>query len=600
MRKQVVAKKAASRANSAAVFRVIALKEIELPKENTRREFDEAKLKGLAESIRQDGVWQPILVRELDKSKANGVRYKIVFGERRYRAAKLAGLKEIPARVKAMDDEESLGAQIVENLQREEIHPLDEADGLLRLKELKKLGVPDLAQRVAKDARYVARKLALTNLIEEARDDFRKEHITLAHALEICRLTPEIQAEALAACYEQKYEWDQKEEAHRSVSDKDKPARHVRYLEEWLAQNVYLNLHQSPFKLDDARLRADGLTCVDCPQRTGHDKTLFADIRDGDTCLNPPCFQAKLQTFVQLRKSDLDAKQGSPAAYISPHYRAGAEADGVLGRGQYQIITKKADRCEHAEQAVYGEGAEIGQVKWICREKDCKDHLGRVHESYSYASSYSSSGGSSSSTPEARNKRKQELFDIKVDENVRKRVMKEALATYAWPLERRHLDEAVKEFFRHIPASDQKTICEVFGWDKEETGKLRFDDDAVLGKLATLNDDDLARFLMLCSFAHYGANQYGNNRVDQTAVVQLSVERGINHALIDATVRAEISPKKYKAMHEAYLEIVAEGRTAERPVVYEKTQPPTLTPEEKNGADTPEANEEEKTVRAAA
>src|SRR5581483_8509360 len=173
MRKQVVAKKAASRADSTAVFRVIALKEIELPKENTRREFDEAKLKGLAESIRQDGVWQPILVRELDKSKANGVKYKIVFGERRYRAAKLAGLKEIPARVKAMDDEESLGAQIVENLQREEIHPLDEADGLLRLKELKKLGVPDLAQRVAKDARYVARRLALTNLIEEARDDFR-------------------------------------------------------------------------------------------------------------------------------------------------------------------------------------------------------------------------------------------------------------------------------------------------------------------------------------------------------------------------------------------------------------------------------------------
>jgi hypothetical protein len=178
--------------------------------------------------------------------------------------------------------------------------------------------------------------------------------------------------------------------------------------------------------------------------------------------------------------------------------------------------------------------------------------------------------------------------------------MKEALATYAWPLERRHLDEAAKEFFRHIPASDQKTICEVFGWDKEETGRLRFDADAVLGKLATLTDDDRARFLMLCSFAHYGANQYGNNRVDQTTVVQLSAERGINHALIDATVRAEISPKKYKAMHEAYLEIVAEGRTAERPVVYEKTQPPTLTPEEKNEDDTPEANGEAKTVRAAA
>ena len=600
MQKQVVTKKAVNRNNGAAAFRVIALKEIEPPRDNTRKQLDDAKLKGLAESIRQDGVWQPILVRELAKPKANGARFRIVFGERRYHAAKLAGLKEIPARVKAMDDEEALGAQIVENLQREEIHPLDEADGLLRLKELKNLGVPDLAQRVAKDARYVARRLALTNLIEEARDDFRKEHLTLAHALEICRLTPEIQAEALAACYEQKYEWDQKEGAHRSIPDKDKPARHVRYLQEWLAQNVYLNLHQSPFKLDDARLRADGLTCVNCPQRTGRDKALFDDIREGDTCLNPPCFQAKLQTFVQLRKADLDAKQDKPAAYISPHYRSGAEAGGVLGRDQYQIITKKADRCAHAEQAVYGDGAEIGQVKWICREKDCKEHLGRVRESHSYSDSYSGSGSSTASAPETRNKRKQELFDIKVDEIVRKRVMKEALATYAWSLERRHLDEAVKEFFRRIPASDQKTVCEVFGWDKEETGRLRFDDDAVLGKLATLSDDDLARFLMLCSFAHYGANQYGNNRVDQSAVIQLSAERGVNHVLIDATVRAEVCPKKYKAMHEAYLEIVTEGRTADRPVVYEKAQSPALTPEEKNEDDTPEADGREKTARVAA
>ncbi|MEP7342647.1 MAG: ParB/RepB/Spo0J family partition protein [Acidobacteriota bacterium] len=575
MQKQVVTKKAANRNTGAAAFRAIALKEIEAPRDNTRRQFDEAKLKLLAESIRQDGVWQPILLRTLAQPKANGVRYRIVFGERRYRAAKLAGLKEIPARVQTMDDEEALGAQLVENLQREDIHPLDEADGLLRLKELKKLEIADLAQRVAKDARYVARRLALTNLIEEARDDLRKESITLAHALEICRIAPEIQAEALAACYEQKYEWDQKEGGHRSVPDKDKPARHVRYLQEWLAQNVYLNLHQSPFKLDDARLRADGLTCVDCPQRTGRDKTLFEDIREGDTCLNPPCFQAKLQTFVQLRKADLDVKQSKPAAYISPHYKSGAEAGGVLGRDQYQILTKKADRCEHAEQAVYGDGVEIGQVKWICREKDCQEHLGRSAESRSYTGSYSGSGDSSAAAPEVRNKRKQELFDIKVDEIVRKRVMKEALSTYAWPLERRHLDEVVKEFFRRIPASDQKTVCEVFGWDKEETGSLRFDDTAVLGKLATLNDDDLARFLMLCSFAHYGANQYGNNRVDQTAVVQLSAERGVNHAMIDATARAEVSPKKYKAMHEAYLEIVAEGRTAERPVVYEQT-PATL------------------------
>jgi hypothetical protein len=168
------------------------------------------------------------------------------------------------------------------------------------------------------------------------------------------------------------------------------------------------------------------------------------------------------------------------------------------------------------------------------------------------------------------------LFDIKVDEAVRKRVMKEAIKTWSWPLDRTHLNEAIKEFFRRIPSEHERTICEIFGWKEEEAGRVRFDDSAMLGKLAALSDDELARFLMLCSFAHYGANQYGNKRVDQQQVVRLSQERGVNHALIDAQVRAELSPKKYQAAHQAYLEAVRNGDAAIRPVVYEESQPASL------------------------
>lgn len=103
-----------------------------------------------------------------------------------------------------------------------------------------------------------------------------------------------------------------------------------------------------------------------------------------------------------------------------------------------------------------------------------------------------------------------------MDEVVRKRVMIEAIKTWSWPLDRTHLNEAVKEFFHRIPSEHQRTIYEVFGWEKEAAAKLRFDDAAVLRKLAAFTDDDLARFLMLCSFAHYGANQYGHSRVDQS------------------------------------------------------------------------------------
>ncbi len=85
-----------------------------------------------------------------------------------------------------------------------------------------------------------------------------------------------------------------------------------------------------------------------------------------------------------------------------------------------------------------------------------------------------------------------------------------------------------------------------------------------------LDDNRLAQFMMLCSFAHYGANQYKHNQVDQKPVVQLSKERGVNHTLIDAQVRVELCAKKYKAAHEAYLDAVTRGEAAKKPVVYEQ------------------------------
>ncbi|MBK6799541.1 MAG: ParB/RepB/Spo0J family partition protein [Acidobacteria bacterium] len=164
--------------NSTGAFLLIRLGEIELSPTNTRQ-IDDKSLADLAASIRQNGVLQPILVRPIE---AESAKYQIVAGERRFRAAGLAELKEIPAQVRAMSDDEALSLQIIENLQREDLHPIDEAESFRRLREAMGVTVREMAQRVAKDARYVARRLSLTNLIEEGREDFRKERITLAHA----------------------------------------------------------------------------------------------------------------------------------------------------------------------------------------------------------------------------------------------------------------------------------------------------------------------------------------------------------------------------------------------------------------------------------
>ena len=133
----------------------VPLTQIELPANNTRKQIDSTKLKGLAASIKQKGVLQPILLRQL--SGTNGhTRYEIIAGERRFRAAQKAGLSEIPANIRAFDETQALSANLTENLQREEIHPLDEADGLLRMKEELNLGIRAIAQRIAKDPRYIA------------------------------------------------------------------------------------------------------------------------------------------------------------------------------------------------------------------------------------------------------------------------------------------------------------------------------------------------------------------------------------------------------------------------------------------------------------
>jgi len=541
---------------------------IDPPQRNTRYEEEDSKIssKDLNASVRDNGVLQAILVRPRKQGRV--IRYEVVAGERRYYAAKAAKLKQIPAQIRELDDAQALNAQLIENIQREDVHPLAEAKGLLRLKEEAGLEIPQIAQRIGKDARYVARRLQLTNLIEEARADFKKDLITLAHALEICRYSPDIQKQTLDACYEYKVLWDKEQQTHIHVPDKELPARNVKYLQSWLEHNVHLNLQSAPFKLDDARLRPDGLTCIDCPERTGHNQMLFNDISNTDTCLNPPCFRSKTQTLVQLQRAELETKTSKPAILLSPFYSSRLVTEGALVQGTYQVLPKKNDRCQHAEQAVFVEGDETGQVKWICKEKSCKDHLGR-----------SRNNGSDARQPEphsseTRSERRQELFDLKVDEAVRKRVMAEAVKNYAWPLVRTEWNEIAKEYFRQIPRDHQRTILEVFGWSEDKTGKLLYDSTVILEEITNLSDDRLAQFFMLCSFAHFGANPAMTKTVDQTNVAELAKTRNVNHQLIDAQVRVELAPKKYKAAHQSYLEAVTNGKKARKPLVYEQAQPP--------------------------
>lgn len=145
-----------------------------------RKQFDDEALEELASSIREKGVLQPLLVRP--QIVGGETRYEIVAGERRYRASKLAGIREVPVVIRELDDMETLAIALIENLQREDLTPLEEAKGLQELKEQFDLSQELLAKQVGKSRSAIANTLRLLQLPDMAQNALAEGTITAGHA----------------------------------------------------------------------------------------------------------------------------------------------------------------------------------------------------------------------------------------------------------------------------------------------------------------------------------------------------------------------------------------------------------------------------------
>ncbi len=157
-----------------------------------RQVFDERALKELAVSIKEHGVIQPIIVRNI------GNKYEIIAGERRYKASALAGLTKIPAIVRDLDDKESSKVALLENLQRKNLNPMEEARTYQKILELDQMTQEELAKTMGKSQSAIANKLRLLSLTDEVQDALLKEQISERHARSLLALeTPEEQTEML-------------------------------------------------------------------------------------------------------------------------------------------------------------------------------------------------------------------------------------------------------------------------------------------------------------------------------------------------------------------------------------------------------------------
>lgn len=170
---------------------LVAINTIRANPNQPRRDFEEDSLNELADSIRSSGVLQPILVRPV---QGEDFLYELVAGERRWRASQIAELTEVPALVRELDDQESLAIALIENLQREDLNPIEEAMGLKRLQEQFSLTQEDLAERVGKSRPAIANTLRLMQLPEAIQMDIRKGAMTAGHGRSILAVTdPEAQ-----------------------------------------------------------------------------------------------------------------------------------------------------------------------------------------------------------------------------------------------------------------------------------------------------------------------------------------------------------------------------------------------------------------------
>lgn len=155
----------------------LSINEIVPNKDQPRKTFDEGALQELADSITQHGVLQPLLVRPMP---AGG--YQLVAGERRWRASRIAGLKEVPVIIKELSDVETMEIAIIENLQREDLNPIEEAEGLQALIDRCGFTQEDVAVSVGKSRPAIANSLRLLKLPKEVRDMTRNGDISAGHA----------------------------------------------------------------------------------------------------------------------------------------------------------------------------------------------------------------------------------------------------------------------------------------------------------------------------------------------------------------------------------------------------------------------------------
>lgn len=523
----------------------IPLDRIEPSRTNPRKNFQGPEFDELVGSVKRHGVVSPILVRPLTPAQASQgtENYQIVAGERRYRAARKVGLKTIPAIVRELTDERALELQLVENLQRQDITALEEAQGYVQLidamaKEQAKRPRPELvaevARKVGKSTRYVYQRMALIKLAPEVKKAIGEGVIPVSHGDEISRLQPADQKKALEFCLNEP-------KCFGSGSTKRETAPSFRELKKYLHEDVLIDLSRAPFSVVDDKLLPAAGSCVACPKRAGNMLSFKDTGTKNDTCTDSVCYGQKKLALLHVNVAAEGNQNGYAPAFVAKRegqepvpisveyfrdpkkkqpgvlYANGYEDHGYRGSRPSQYGEVRKGDCLDTKLGVFVDGAEMGKSRWICVGKSCKFH----------GPPFATSSGGMNDAAARRAQRVQKHYRAE---------LLHAIAAKASKLKREDWQQIAEQMFDLLGHYGREPIRSVLGWDKNS------DPPAMRKKFAAMEESELQTHLLLFSLANNLNPQIGYSS-KPTELLECAARHGVDPEPLLTAAKAKFAPK---------------------------------------------------------
>jgi ParB/RepB/Spo0J family partition protein len=466
-------------------FRAISLEDLQVSTTGSQAErrahFNKAAMAELASSIKEHGVLIPIIARPV-----NG-HFEVVAGERRYLAAKTAGLTAVTCDVRSLSDEQVLEIQLIENLQREGLHELAEAEGYEALLNLGH-SAEEIAGKVGKSKGYVYNRMKLLALSKAARTAFYDGKLTASTALLIARISPEsVQLQALKEVIEDSDSWSGGVMSYREALD------HIQH-------NYMLRLKDAPFPTGDETLVPAAGACTVCPKNTAQQRELFKDVEHASAgvCTDTMCFKSKreawgAQALERAKASGQKVIEGKQAEKIAKFGTSSLQG-GYVNLDEWCL----GDSKHRTYRAILGKSAaptllvdpKSGDAIEVVQKSVVTEQLPK--------SARTDSGDEWRDRQRAEEKKRKKELDFRRELFTRVRLMSPD------KLDRADLEAIAEVCFAGIGYEPQKQLLKAWGWT--DKGDKPMDPYAVRGKrlkeeIAAHSDAELVVFLLDCVYA---------------------------------------------------------------------------------------------------